>query len=153
VFRREALIRAGLFDPRLFLYFEEDDIAIRLIKHGYRLYVTDRAVVVHLSGKGSGLSPATARGEILLDSQYAFFRKHYGAGYAWAAFFALWAVLSVIVPYQHCLGRPHRALTFALWRWHLRRLLGGGAAAAGTSRARGPKGVDSRSASPMEKRG
>ena len=33
--------------------FEEDDIALRLIKRGYKLYVIDRTVIIHTPGKGS----------------------------------------------------------------------------------------------------
>src|SRR5216117_1115958 len=44
VFRREALFEVGLFDPRLFLYFEEDDLALRLRTSGWALYVTARTV-------------------------------------------------------------------------------------------------------------
>src|SRR5216117_1676432 len=100
VFRRDALFEVGLFDPRLFLYFEEDDLARRLTGRGYKLYVTSRTVVVHRAGTGRVATRSRTTELILLNSQYLFFRKHYGRGYTWAAFFAIWAVITVGVAYR-----------------------------------------------------
>ena len=143
VFRREALIRVGLFDPRLFAYFEEDDVALRLIKRGYRIYVTERTVVIHLSGRGSAASLFT-RGKILLNSQYVFFRKHYGLLYAGMSFFLIWALLGLVGAYGYCLFRPHRKITAGLWRWHLRSVLCGGGVPAETIPGLGKRGVNYR---------
>jgi GT2 family glycosyltransferase len=132
IFRKEALIDAGMFDPRLFMYFEEDDIALRLIKRGYKLYVTDRTVIIHTPGKGSALSRTIAVDKILLNSQYLFFKKHKGLFYAWFSFFTIWAVLTIVTIYQLIFNRSGSKMTASLWKWHLESLLSLGGLPEGT---------------------
>ena len=132
VFRKESLIKAGLFDPRLFLYFEEDDIALRLKKNGYELYVTDRTVILHTPGKGSALSRTIAVDKILLNSQYLFFNKHKGLFYAWFSFFTIWAVLTIVTCIQLIFHRSGCKTTASLWKWHLENLLSLGGLPEGT---------------------
>jgi hypothetical protein len=141
VFRRDALFEVGLFDPRLFLYFEESDLSLRLRTRGYELYVTARTVVVHRSGTGSAATRSRTTELILLNSQYLFFRKHYGRGYTWAAFFAIWAVITVGVAYR-AVVRGGRGSLSHLWTWHLRSLLCGGGTPAGTIPGPGKDGVN-----------
>ena len=141
VFRRAALLEIGLFDPRLFLYFEESDLSLRLRTRGYELYVTARTVVVHRSGTGSAATRSRTTELILLNSQYLFFRKHYGRGYTWAAFFAIWAVITVGVAYR-VLVRGGRGSLRHLWTWHLRSLLCGGGTPPGTIPGGGMDGVN-----------
>lgn len=141
LFRREALLQVGLFDPRLFLYFEEDDLARRLIARGYRLYVTARTAVVHLSGRGSAATGSRATELVLLNSQYLFFRKHYGRWYAWAGFFAVWGVITLGVVYRTLLRRGRGSLRH-LWTWHLQSALRGGGLPAGTIPGGGRQGID-----------
>ena len=141
VFRRDALFEVGLFDPRLFLYFEEDDLALRLRTSGYELYVTARTVVAHRSGTGSAATGSRTTDLILLNSQYIFFRKHYGRSYAWAAFFVIWAVITMGVAYR-ALVRGGRGSMLHLWTWHVRSLLCGGGMPAGTIPGGGKDGVN-----------
>lgn len=141
VFRRDALMEVGLFDPRLFLYFEEDDMARRLIGRGYKLYVTARTIVVHLSGTGSAASASRATDLVLLNSQYIFFRKHYGRWYAWAGFFAIWGVITLGVAYR-ALVRGGRSSLRHLWTWHLQSVLRGGGLPPGTIPGGGREGVN-----------
>ncbi len=142
VFRKEALIDAGMFDPRLFLYFEEDDIALRLIKKGYKLYVTDRTVILHTPGRGSALSGTIAVDKILLNSQYLFFKKHRGWLYAWFSFFTIWAVLTIVTVYQLIFNRSGSEMTASLWKWHLESLLSLGGLPEGTIPDGGKKDVN-----------
>jgi len=142
VYRREALIKVGMFDPRLFLYFEEDDIALRLIKKGYKLYVTDRTMIIHAPGSGSALSGSTITDKILLNSQYVFFRKHYGLVHAWVSFFSIWGVLSIVMIYQTIFCRPGRKISGSLWVWHLKSFLNKGRLPPGTIPDGGKEGVD-----------
>ncbi len=143
VFRREALLEVGCFDPRFFLFFEEDDLALRLRNAGWKLYVTDRVSIVHLSGKGSAPTSRFMRPRALLNSQYLFFRKHRSLSYAWAAFFAIWAALTVVLPLQILRRHPDRRATAELWLWHLRSVLRGGGLPPGTV-PQGCEGVDYR---------
>ena len=60
IFCRKALFdRIGGFDPKIFMYHEDDDLALRLRDHGPLMYC-HAAQIVHLSGHGSPRSPATA---------------------------------------------------------------------------------------------
>jgi len=122
IFRREALLKAGLFDPRLFLYFEEDDIAIRLKKFNYKIYITNRTVIAHVHGKGSNLSRSIVSEKILLNSTYLFFRKYYGLAYAWISFFTIWTIISIILLLKILLKKDHYTL-MELWKWHFYSLL------------------------------
>jgi len=149
VFRRDALMEVGLFDPRLFLYFEEDDLARRLIGRGYKLYVTARTIVVHLSGTGSAATGFKATDLVLLNSQYIFFRKHYGRWYAWAGFFAIWGVITLGVAYR-VLVRGGRGSLRHLWTWHLQSLLRGGGLPTGTIPGEGREGVNYNWSAPIK---
>jgi GT2 family glycosyltransferase len=142
VYRKEALCEVNLFDPRFFLYFEEDDLALRLLKKGYKLYVTDRTIVVHESGTGSAQSNNPITDRILLNSQYMFFAKHYGIVYAWLAFFSIWGVLSIVLFFQTIFRRPTIKNTAFLWQWHFFSFLNRGEVPPGTIPGDGKKNVD-----------
>jgi|GEM_PF-2246679 len=142
VFRKDALVAAGLYDPRLFLYFEEDDMAIRLRRMGYGLYVTDRAMIVHTPGKGSQLSGSMTTDKILLNSQYLFFRKHRGGLYAWVCFLLIWSTLTMVSLYQLVSGSEGAKRTLSLWKWHLDSLLAGGGLPRDTLPGGGKEGID-----------
>lgn len=142
VYRKEALCKINLFDPRFFLYFEEDDLALRLIKKGYKLYVTDRTIVVHESGTGSAQSNHPITDKILLNSQYMFFAKHYSLIYAWLVFFSIWGVLSIVLLFQTIFRRPTLKNTASLWQWHFLTFLNKGVIPPETIPAGGKKGVE-----------
>ena len=142
VFRKNALLEVGMFDSRLFLYFEEDDIALRLIKAGYSLYVTNRTVIIHTPGKGSSQSNDIIADKILLNSQYLLFKKHYGITYAWISFTAIWSVLTAVMIYQLIFNYKGSKKTISLWRWHLQSLLKGGGLPQGTIPNGGKEGVN-----------
>ncbi len=80
--RRVALERVGLLDEGFFMYGEDADIGLRLLKNGFRLAVASRSRVLHRGGtswQGSNLSA---------DEQFAaynirLFRKH--APWPWLA--------------------------------------------------------------------
>lgn len=142
VFRKKAIVEAGYYDPRLFLYFEEDDIAIRLKLKGHKLFVTDRTVILHTSGKGSDLSSDRIVDKVLLNSQYIFFKKHYGAFYAWSSFFCIWGVLCAVYLHQRSFKRHGAMKVYDLCRWHFESLVKGGGLPEGTIPDGGKNGVD-----------
>ena len=142
VFRKNALIEVNMFDSRLFLYFEEDDISLRLIKAGYKLYVTNRTVIIHSPGKGSSQSRGSMVDKILLNSQYLFFKKHYGLIYAWISFFSIWSILTAVAIYQLIYNRKGSKKTISLWKWHFESLLKGGGLPKGTIPNGGKEGVN-----------
>lgn len=59
--RRSAFQKVGGFDPAIFLYHEDDDVAVRLSREAGPLYYVPDATVRHKGGHGSGRSSAVAR--------------------------------------------------------------------------------------------
>lgn len=59
--RRAAFEAVGGFDPAIFLYHEDDDLAVRLARHTGPLFVAPDAVVRHSGGHSSGRSAAVSR--------------------------------------------------------------------------------------------
>lgn len=80
--RREALRQAGLFDERIFLYFEEIELCYRLKRHGWKVLYTPDAAVLHWGGQSSRSSKDMVRQNLV--SQEYFFRKHHGRACATA---------------------------------------------------------------------
>jgi len=46
--------QVGFFDPKIFLYYEDDDICLRMRKAGFGLVLVPEAKCVHLMGSSSG---------------------------------------------------------------------------------------------------
>ena len=53
IIRREALKKAGPFDPRFFLYYEEVDLCKRIKSAGYSVWYWPDVVVIHIGGESS----------------------------------------------------------------------------------------------------
>jgi len=53
-FKTEAYKKAGGFDPKIFLFYEEMDICLRLKKRGYITQFYPNASFIHYMGKSSG---------------------------------------------------------------------------------------------------
>jgi GT2 family glycosyltransferase len=86
ILRREALEKAGLFDPAFFLYCEEVDLCKRVHDVGYGVMYWPDIVVIHLGGESSrsldphGLSQLNERAELWrMRSTLLYYRKHLGA--------------------------------------------------------------------------
>ncbi|MCM2561786.1 glycosyltransferase family 2 protein [Lutimaribacter sp. EGI FJ00013] len=58
--RREAFESVGGFDPAIFLFHEDDDLALRLRRDVGPLYFARAARVVHLAGESSARTPRIA---------------------------------------------------------------------------------------------
>jgi N-acetylglucosaminyl-diphospho-decaprenol L-rhamnosyltransferase len=74
--RRQALEDTGLLDENFFLYFEDNDLCLRLRQRGWKVYFCPAVNVVHLGGQ-SLMKNEAARDEYYHSLAY-FYRKHYG---------------------------------------------------------------------------
>jgi GT2 family glycosyltransferase len=83
--RAEALERAGPFDERFFLYYEEVDLCRRLKAAGYAIGYRPEIEVVHLGGESSRtvtrLSMSSSGAQLTLwrmRSAFLYYRKNHG---------------------------------------------------------------------------
>ena len=85
IIRREAIEKAGFFDERFFLYYEEVDLCKRIKEAGYKIVYWSDIKVIHIGGGStsvfseklvskSGMQMTLWR----LQSQYLYYRKNYG---------------------------------------------------------------------------
>ncbi len=91
ILRREALTKAGLFDPAFFLYYEEADLCRRMKAAGFRVLYWPDVVVTHLHGESSRQVSEQVFSEnetqvVLwrMRSTLLYYRKHHGQK-AWLA--------------------------------------------------------------------
>ena len=74
--RREALLSAGLFDERFFIYSEEPDLCLRMKRAGWSIRHMPTMTIVHHAGK-AGLQPKMIAQDVFTRRQYA--TKHFTA--------------------------------------------------------------------------
>lgn len=76
--RREHFERVGGFDPKIFLFHEDDDLSVRLKQAGIELRLAADAVIEHSEGESSGRSLKSERikGEAMGRSLVYVMRKH-----------------------------------------------------------------------------
>jgi GT2 family glycosyltransferase len=79
---RAAIDQAGAFDPTFFMYYEETDLCVRLVRAGWRNYYLPTARVMHVSAAST--SAASEQMSVQFHrSQAIFYRRLRGpAGYA-----------------------------------------------------------------------
>lgn len=89
---RASLVKAvGGFDEKMFLYFEDNELAFRMRRHGSKALYYPYAEIIHYGGKSMGNRDA-ARKDAYFDSLRYFYHKHYGqiANLLLPAFIALY---------------------------------------------------------------
>lgn len=76
--RRDAFGAVGGFDPAVFLYHEDHDLAIRLARAGGTLWHVPEAAVQHDAGNGSARTNVVARSKRyhMARSRYYTMKKH-----------------------------------------------------------------------------
>ena len=76
--RREHFDKVGGFDPRIFLFHEDDDLSIRLRQAGVELRLAAKALIDHDEGNSSGRSSQSGRvkGEAMGRSLVYVMQKH-----------------------------------------------------------------------------
>lgn len=81
--RTRAVRETGGMDPRFFLYFEETDLCVRLVKAGYSIWAVGEAVAGHASGASArkvqpGLKGGGCLHEHFYPSRFYYMVKHFG---------------------------------------------------------------------------
>ena len=76
--RREAILSAGLFDERYFLYSEEPDLCLRMKRAGWSVRHLPTMTILHHSGKG-GTRPKMIAQDAFTRRQYA--RKYFSTSH------------------------------------------------------------------------
>jgi GT2 family glycosyltransferase len=80
--RAEAIMAAGLLDPRFFMYYEETEWCARIARHGYRLRLIPQARVWHeIDPLAQSGSPAIAY--YMTRNQLLFLRATHAPPSAW----------------------------------------------------------------------
>ncbi|MGJ8684491.1 MAG: glycosyltransferase family 2 protein [Nonlabens sp.] len=68
----------GLFDPHIFLYYEDMELGWRYSQHNYSSVLIPEATIVHLGG-GSGSSISQELQQKISDSKSYYIKKRFGA--------------------------------------------------------------------------
>jgi len=72
--RRDALVEAGAFDERFFVYSEEIDLCLRLRRAGWKVVHLPTVTIFHAGSAARAVDPAMAKQNAYSRLQYA--RKH-----------------------------------------------------------------------------
>ena len=76
--RKEALKKAGLFDERIFLFYEEADLFFRLRRKGWSIYYLPELSIVHLHGKSVSHLSRVQVELFTRESSLIYFCNRYG---------------------------------------------------------------------------
>jgi GT2 family glycosyltransferase len=79
---RQTLGRAGLFDERFFMYYEDLDLCLRMQQEGYRLLLIPDAHLWHRVAQSSGGANSPNERYQMARSSGIYFRKHMHAANA-----------------------------------------------------------------------
>ena len=74
--RRQALEQAGPLDEAIFMYFEDNDLCLRLRQCGWKIYYNPQVSIAHLGSQS--LKQNLAAQKAYDASLKHFYRKHYG---------------------------------------------------------------------------
>ena len=78
--KRSAIEAAGgMFDESYYLYYEDADLFVRLVKAGYKLYLDSKAGVVHHWNQSPEIH--ISKSDNLIRSHAFYMEKHFKAGY------------------------------------------------------------------------
>ena len=105
---KEALKAAGLFDERIFLFYEEADLFFRLRRKGWAIYYLPELSIVHLQGKSVSLFSRFQEELFVRKSSLIYFRNRYGLipSILFRSFLILSYLLYVVILEIFCLLSP-----------------------------------------------
>lgn len=90
--RRKAIGQMQLLNPDFFMYAEEKDLALRLLKKGWHTYFVPSAETIHYGGQSTSQMAVEMFLE-LQKSQVKFFFRHYSGVYRTALVWTYWLLL------------------------------------------------------------
>ncbi len=93
--RRSAFEQVGGFDERIFMYFEDNDLCLRLRQEGWEVMYAPHIAVTHLGG--ASLQDSKERRKHYYASLQYFYAKHYSAKAG--------AILRMLIPIYRLLIR------------------------------------------------
>lgn len=118
--RREALEQIGPMEERLFMWYDDADLGIRLKRAGWRRVVVNGAVCLHHHGASARQVPARQADFRMTMAEYTYWRLHRGrlvTGVLYASR-VLRLALKRLLPRGD--SQEARDLDRARLRWHLR---------------------------------
>ncbi len=77
---RQAIQKAGAFDPQFFLYGEDIDLSWRIHQAGFQTWYNPAIEIIHFKGESTTKSPRQAR--IFYKAMRQFYRKHFTQRYS-----------------------------------------------------------------------
>jgi len=86
--RREAWERTGGFDENFFMYFEDNDLCLRMRQFGWEIVYYPQTTIIHLGGRSQRQNPMAQKA--YNQSLLYFYRKHYGIVYSKLIGLPLW---------------------------------------------------------------
>lgn len=100
-FKTEAYIKTGGFDPKIFLFYEEMDICLRLKKQGYYTQFYPKSSFIHYMGKSSE-NPAIKR-EFVISYLYVIKKNYSTLYYQFLRFILIlkYGIKSIFKPKKH----------------------------------------------------
>lgn len=119
--RREALDQIGPLEERLFMWYDDADLGLRLKRAGWRRVVVNGAFCHHHHGAAASQVPSLQADFRMTMAEYTYWRLHKGWLLTWILYtnrlvrLALGALVATA-------GRNQASLAPARFRWHLRHL-------------------------------
>ncbi len=122
--RREAFIKAGMFDTSYFMYSEDVDLCYSIGKQGYGIYYANDASIVHHGGTSTKNSPIKQFSvKTMKTANYTFLKKWRGKPYAdlYKTAFAVAScmrliVLAIALPFSFANGRTKK-VAWSIQKW------------------------------------
>lgn len=84
--RADVLRKIGGFDEKLFMYYEDSDLCVRIQRAGYRTVVVRDAWAWHYHRENKGRYPPSYEIYYITRNRFYFILKHAGGGFALRAF-------------------------------------------------------------------
>jgi GT2 family glycosyltransferase len=120
--RKNAFEAVGGFDPRIFLYAEEMDLCLSLVRAGWKIWFTPETTIIHMEAASSGHALHPERlALIAAGHRYFYFKQNGRLGGVYCAVEVgvsivkafIWWTCGMLAPES----RRDRFFKKALWHW------------------------------------